>query len=231
MGSVALQPPRVPLKPVQSLVLRHSLNLQTSGLSSTDRKAKSSSQKGGKGSKGPGGPMDSKSSAGTVAKFGSGEGSKRTGKEAGAQTPRKADKNKGSLRRVLRLTKVRTLRLRQAEGLQFHSLRLSQTYRSTTGPANPQGTILYLLMLSALSGQVCLLFFRGTRHFPLIKFETELNIKWDSGKRNSLIMNARAWTHRERSELWFHPGLLTCLVSLLGPRPLNGTTGAVLGRI
>ncbi len=47
------------------------------------RKAKSSSQKGGKSSKGPGGPKDSRSSASTVAKSGSGKGSKHTGKEAG----------------------------------------------------------------------------------------------------------------------------------------------------
>ncbi len=90
------------------------------------RKAKSSGQKGGKGSKGPGGPKDSKSSAGTMAKFGSGKGTKRMGKKAGlakkprwdstykipkrpapatsvssgARTPRKADKHRHLKRKV-----------------------------------------------------------------------------------------------------------------------------------
>ena len=47
------------------------------------RKAKSAGQKRDKSGKGSGGPKDSKSSAGTAIKTGSGKGSKRTGKEAG----------------------------------------------------------------------------------------------------------------------------------------------------
>ncbi len=55
----------------------------------TYHKAKSSGLKKSKGSKGSSGPKDSKSSASTATKTGSGQGSKRTGKEAGlAEKPR-----------------------------------------------------------------------------------------------------------------------------------------------
>ncbi len=53
------------------------------------RKAKSPGPKKSKGTKGSGGPKDSKSLASSVAKTGSGKGSKRKGKEAGlAEKPR-----------------------------------------------------------------------------------------------------------------------------------------------
>ncbi len=52
----------------------------------TSWKAKSLGKKGGGSSEGQGGPNDSKSSASSVAKFGSEKGSKRTGEEAGLTT-------------------------------------------------------------------------------------------------------------------------------------------------
>ncbi len=92
----------------------------TDEAATTSQKAKTPSKKGGGSSAGQGGPKDSKSSATSMTKPGSGKGSKRTEKEAGlaekprwphfykipkrpapdtsvsseAQTPRKSDKHK-----------------------------------------------------------------------------------------------------------------------------------------
>ena len=129
-------------------------------------------------------PKDSKSSASTVAKSGSGKGSKRTRKEAGlaekprwdssykipkhpapdtstssrARTTGKADKHKRPKKKATKKgstpNKGSGPKVKTEEGLQFRILRLSQTYRSTTGLAITQGMILYLPTLSSLSGQV-----------------------------------------------------------------------------
>ena len=141
------------------------------------------------------------------------------------------DRKRRPLRRVLCLTKGRTLRSRQGEGLQLHSpcLPLERWAHHRPGdeliPANAE----------RVGWEGGLVFFRGTRHHPLIMFQTELEAQHQVGQQLrlwcvELIDHEPQSMDASRTELWSRPGLPTCLISLLGQCPTDGTTGATLGR-
>ncbi len=88
------------------------------------------------------------------------------------------------LRRVLRLTKVQTLRSREGEGLQLYSLPLPQSHLPLDRWAHHHpGDELIPANAERAEWAGGLVLFQCTRHYPLIMYETELEAQRQAGQQ------------------------------------------------
>ncbi len=209
------------------------------------RKAKSSGWKRDKSGKSSGGPKYSKSSAGTAAKSGSGKGSKRMGKEAGltekprwdslyeipkrpapdtsvssgTRTPRKADKLKRPKKKIAKQSFTPNQgvdsKAKAERGPAFLQPSSQSDLLLDHWASHCPGDDIIPANAERVEWAAGLVLFQGTRHFPLISFETELKARRQVGRQ------LRLW----RTELIEHDhqslDSLRMVGGLVSPRPAD----------